>query len=109
MDERPNDFLALLRQEPERTGSMLKFAVVAPLVIVVCSVGGAMLLPVLVVAPLTTVLIFVYGVVLAYMSGKMVKTADQWQIESAMQARRIMPAAKPLEPEALVFNEPIPL
>jgi hypothetical protein len=110
-DDTPRDSIwSLMRQEPERTSAILKVAVVAPVVIMLLQVTGAMVLPLLIVGPVTAALIFVYGVVLAMLSGWMVHSADRWQVESALQARRLMASdTAPREPEPLVFTEPVPL
>lgn len=109
MEERPNDILTLLRQEPEQTGTILKFGLVAPVLIMLCHVIGTMLGPAYAIAPATAVLIFIYGIVLAFLSGRMVHTADRWQADSAMQARRAIAEKSRSAADPVVFHEPVPL
>ena len=63
-------------------------------------------------APVTAALIFLYGAVIAFLSGRMIHSADRGQVESALQARSLLTSnnrrAGPPEP---FFNveEPVPL
>jgi hypothetical protein len=116
MNETADDsILAVLKREPQRTQGILRFSLAAAGLIVVVDFAGSFLLPDLVVLPIMLFLILAYAGVLTYLIANLVRAADRWQMESAMQARRMVspvdrrterspatPSAAPVAPPAAV-------
>jgi hypothetical protein len=109
-EENTTGIFSLIRREPEKTNLILKVALAAPLAIMLWHWAGAFLLPVFAVAPVTVVFILVYGLVLAFLAGRLIHAADSWQVESALQARRLLTSdSRRRINEPVAFAEPVPL
>ena len=87
---RADSLLSLFNREPEQSQFLLKFGLGGPVVIVVWHLLGGYFLPVYALAPLTLVIILLYGAATALLTFRLVHNTDRWQMESAEQSRRLL-------------------
>jgi hypothetical protein len=90
MQEGNDSIIDILRREPEQTDFLLKFGIGAPVLIVAWNWVASFFIANIFVVPTTLVLVLVYGGALVYLISRLVHQADRWQVESAMQARRLL-------------------
>jgi len=90
MSQENENVFAMLRREPEQADLIMKAGFGGPVAIVLWDFGGGLLLPALPVALVTFLLILAYAGALVYLIAKLVRSADKWQVDSAMQARRLL-------------------
>ena len=82
--------LSLVHSEPVRTKFLLEVAGGGALVLSLWSWAGNIVLSEVAFVPLTLALFVAYAATLVLLTGNLVRGADRWQVESAMQARRLM-------------------
>ena len=87
MQERTDDLFALIRRDPEAANLILRIGLVAPVAIVLLLWLGGMVIPGVIVGGVTVVLIVLYGAVLAYLTGQVIHSVQQWR-----RGRRCTPA-----------------
>ena len=111
-------FFSILRREPEQTALILKLGFGAPVVIVLWDWAANFLLPELAVSLLTMFMILIYAGALVFLIASLVHSADRWQIDSAMEARRLLvtgdvrrraPAARPAKSASAQAAAPLSL
>ena len=90
MQEGKDGIIDILKREPEQADFLIKFGLAAPIVIVAWNWVASYLLSNLLIVPITLLLVFIYGGVLVYLISQLVHSANRWQVESAMQARRLL-------------------
>ncbi|MPZ49796.1 MAG: hypothetical protein GEU75_10975 [Dehalococcoidia bacterium] len=90
MSQDNDNIFSILRREPEQAGLIMKAGLGGPVAIVLWDFAGGLLLPALPVAIVTLLSILIYAGVLIYLIARIVHSADRWQVESAMQARRLL-------------------
>jgi hypothetical protein len=83
-------FFSILRREPEQTALILKLGFGGPVVIVFWDWAANLLLPELAVSILTLFMILIYAGALTFLIASLVHSADRWQIDAAMEARRLL-------------------
>lgn len=102
----------LVHAEPERTRTLLKVAGAGAVALLVWSWLGRTVAGELVFVVTDLVAIVAYSTAIVLMTGNLVRDADRWQVESALQARRLMSRgprrnagpARPGEPVATTFD-----
>jgi hypothetical protein len=90
MSERNDSILAVLNREPEQSQLLLKVGLAGPAFIVIWDWVGGYFLPDIAVAAITLLVIVVYGAALTFLAARLIHSADKWEVESAMQARRLL-------------------
>jgi hypothetical protein len=90
MSQENDSLLGMLRREPEQTRLILKIGLSVPVAIVLWDTLGRTLLPVLPVVLVTMFAILIYAGVLTALIARLVHSADKWQVDSAMQTRRLL-------------------
>ncbi len=93
-------FLSLLQTEPERTRLLLKVAGAGALTLLVWAAIGKAVVSDVVFLLIDLVAIAAYSTAVAILTGNLVRGADRWQVESAMQARRLLSSPRRAEPVA---------
>ncbi len=83
-------FVSLVRSQPERAKLLAEVAGAGALTLSVWSWLGGSLVSEVAFLPLTLAMLVAYAAALALLTGNLVHDADRWQVESAMQARRLM-------------------
>jgi hypothetical protein len=89
MQERADNILAAFRREPEATRWTIRFGLAGPLLIVCIDAVANLLLSPLITGFLDLLLIFSYGIVLAFMIVRIMNASERWGVESALTARKI--------------------
>jgi hypothetical protein len=82
--------LHLVQAEPERTRSLLKAAGAGAVALLVWSWLGRTVAGELIFVVTDLVAIVAYSTAIVVMTGNLVRDADRWQVESALQAKRLM-------------------
>lgn len=108
MQEKHSGLLAALRREPDQADVLLKVGLGGPLVIVVWDWLAGSVLPSLAVAPLTFILVLLYGGVVAYLAARLVEAEKQWQVDAAQQASRLIASRRRFGPQGQVYADPPP-
>ena len=93
-------FLSLLQTEPDRTRLLLKVAGAGALTLLVWAAIGKAVVSDVVFLLIDLVAIAAYSTAVAILTGNLVRGADRWQVESAMQARRLLSSPRRAEPVA---------
>ena len=84
------EFLAVFRREPGRSQLILKLGLAGPLLLLAWAWAGPWLLSEAAVLATTGLLVLAYGVAMTVLTAMLVHSADRWQVESAVEARRLM-------------------
>jgi hypothetical protein len=100
MQVNQESFLSLLHTEPERTRLLLKVAGGGALALLVWAAVGKAVVSDVVFLLIDLVAIAAYSTAVAILTGNLVRGADRWQVESAMQARRLLSSPRKAEPAA---------
>jgi GGDEF domain-containing protein len=82
--------VSILRREPEQSALLLKVGLAGPLLIVAWNLLGSLFLSPLIIMPFSLLLILSYAGVFGYLVARLVRSADRWEVDSAMQARRLL-------------------
>jgi hypothetical protein len=88
MQER-DGFTSAFRREPSQAWRMLRVAMGGAVAIVLWDWVGGLFLPEIVVLGVLLAGVLLYGSLLAYLIGRLVRSMDRWQIETARQASRL--------------------
>ncbi len=90
-EQAPRESLfSVARAEPERAKLLLQVVAGGAVAMAAWSWAGAMLFGDLIFLPLTLLLTAVYSLAVVVLAGDLVRHADRWQVDSALQARRLM-------------------
>jgi GGDEF domain-containing protein len=81
---------SMLKREPQQAELILKAGIAGAFVIVLWDFLAGLVLPPLAVALVMLALILAYAGILTYLIAKLVRSADKWQVESALQAKNLM-------------------
>jgi GGDEF domain-containing protein len=82
--------VSILRREPERSAMLLKVGLAGPLLVVAWNLVGSLFLSPLIIMPFSLLLILSYAGVFGYLMARLVRSADRWEVDSAMHARRLL-------------------
>ncbi len=100
MEEPSDSFIDTLRREPDRAVVLLRLAIAVPPAVALWSLLAPWTLPDLGVAAVTMLVVLAFGGVMAWLASSLTRHADRWQIQSAVEARRLLSRREaPREPE----------
>ncbi len=90
LEIRDDSLLSLVSSEPGRSRFIIKLGAGGAVAITLWTWVASYYLSLLIVLPLTVVFVVLYAATLVFLTGKLVRAADRWQVESALQARRLL-------------------
>lgn len=91
MEGQRNDGLFnVLMRDPDLSGFLVKFGLAGPVVIMAWDRLATLALPLFLTLPVSVALILGYAGILAVLIARIIRSADRWQVESAMQSRRLL-------------------
>ncbi|HEY7268787.1 MAG TPA: hypothetical protein VH951_03075 [Dehalococcoidia bacterium] len=85
-----DSLVSIAQMEPERTKLLLKVAAGGAAVLFLWTWAGRALAGDIIFAFVDVVAMLAYSVAIIVLTGNLVRGADRWQVESAMQARRLL-------------------
>jgi hypothetical protein len=107
-----DSLISIVQMEPERTKLLLKVAAGGAVALFLWTWAGKVIAGDVVFALVDIVATLAYSAAIVVLTGNLVRGADRWQVESAMQARRLLStgrhiadtSAQPVEPQIGTFD-----